>query len=420
MRVLWFANIMMPELAEVLGRTPPVVGGWLPSLLDALRGQAEVQVAVATLDPLADATERHSIKGVVYYCLPGRRASQVRLTRKFVAACKDVVDEFEPDVIHVHGTEYAYGLFTAFSGNTRPSVISIQGLLHVCCRHVGGGLTLADSLDAGRAGLLSRLRFILQERTWTRRGSVERQLIRGNRHFIGRTAWDRAHVIAVSPGAVYYHCDEVMRPPFYATQWAPATAKRHTIFCTAAHSPLKGFHWLLYAMILLREEFPGINVRVAGAPWNEEGGFGYYGKYIARLIEKHDLSRHVTPLPPLAAVEVADEMRAAHVVVIPSLIENSPNSLSEAMLIGTPCVASFTGGIPSLVEDGVSALCFPPGDAAYLAENLRRVFNDEALARRLSTQSRVAASARHNPERIVARQLDIYRAVISSWHGTHT
>ena len=61
------------------------------------------------------------------------------------------------------------------------------------------------------------------------------------------------------------------------------------------------------------------------------------------------------------------ELRRAHVFAISSYIENSPNSLCEAMQAGMPCVATYAGGIPSLVEDGRTGLLFPPGDAPLLA-----------------------------------------------------
>jgi glycosyltransferase involved in cell wall biosynthesis len=296
-------------------------------------------------------------------------------------------------------------------------VISIQGLLHVYSRHVGGGIAFEDALDGQRDGLLSWLRYHYQKIQWTERGRVEKLLIKGNCNFIGRTDWDKAHVLAVNPDANYFYGGELLRPPFFTAKWDIAKAQRHTIFCTAAHSPLKGFHWLLYAVILLRREFSDIKVRVAGALWNEKMGFGYYGRFIKRLIDKYDLSHQIIPLPSLSAEEVAKELCKAHAFVIPSLIENSPNSLAEAMLVGTPCVAAYVGGIPTMSVHNVSSLLFPSGDAACLAYYVRRIFTDDFLAQQLSGNAKKVASDRHNAEKINARQLEIYRQITSGAHG---
>lgn len=419
MKIFWFTNIVLPELATALGRKPEVVGGWMSSLLDAMREQGDVEIAVATLDPEVSSLAIHLVKRVTYFRLPGGRMKVAPLAPAFIASCAGALDAFKPDIIHVHGTEDVYGLFTALHEGACPAVVSIQGLIHVYCRHVRGGLGLGDSLVAGRAGMLASFRYLLQERQWVKRGRIEQRVIRGNGHFIGRTRWDRAHVMAVNPAAQYYHGEEMLRPAFFASRWKTGTVRRHTVFCTAAHSPLKGFHWLLYAVAMLRHEFPQINVRVAGAPWNGTEGCGYYGRYIKRLIDKLGLSRHITPLPSLSAEDVAEELRLAHVFVIPSLIDNSPNSLGEAMLVGTPCIASLVGGIPSMIDDGETALGFPSGDPEYLGDCIRRVFIEDSLALSLSAKARAVAMDRYDPAKVVAGQLEIYRLVIAD-NSTNT
>lgn len=404
----------MPELTRKIGRNIDVYGGWMPSLLNALRSTTDVEIAVACIDPETNQLVKHEIEGVTYFLLPLKQPKEPQLTPAFVEACTEAITAFHPDIIHVHGTEYVYGLFTAQAGCRVPTVISIQGLLHVYSRYVDGGITLRDSFDGGIPGLLSWLRFQLQQFQWIKRGRVEQQILKGNENIIGRTDWDKAHVFEVNPEARYFYGGELLRLPFHEAQWDLAQSQRHSLFCTAAHSPLKGFHWLLYAVNLLKKEFPDINVRVAGAPWNDSKGFGYYGRYLKRLIDKYGLSSHVTPLSSLSAEEVAKELKRAHAFVIPSLIENSPNSLAEAMMVGTPCVASLIGGIPSMVENEKSALCFPGGDVAYLAHCIRRIFTNDELAQQLSSNARAVALERHAPEKIIPQLMETYRNVAST------
>ena len=82
--------------------------------------------------------------------------------------------------------------------------------------------------------------------------------------------------------------------------------------------------------------------------------------------------------------------------VLPSLTEGHPKALIEAMACGLPCSASARGGIPSLLEDGVSGLLFDPEDPRDIAQKVQRLLTDPALARRLGEQARAVAVARYD------------------------
>jgi glycosyltransferase involved in cell wall biosynthesis len=105
-------------------------------------------------------------------------------------------------------------------------------------------------------------------------------------------------------------------------------------------------------------------------------------------------------------------MKNAAVVVIPTFIQIYSVALAEAMIIGTPVVVSYAVGIPSLGKDEDSCLFFPPGDEAMCAYQLERVLTVRELALLLSRESRKIAMVRNNRERIVQRQLEIYRQVV--------
>ena len=109
---------------------------------------------------------------------------------------------------------------------------------------------------------------------------------------------------------------------------------------------------------------------------------------------------------------MADALVGSQVFVAPSLIENSSNSLAEAMLAGVPCIVSLAGGMISMVKDQTTALCFPPGDYAMLAECLRMLFLDPVLAKRLAANAQVIAHMRHDPLRVGQTLVSIYGAVI--------
>jgi glycosyltransferase involved in cell wall biosynthesis len=134
---------------------------------------------------------------------------------------------------------------------------------------------------------------------------------------------------------------------------------------------------------------------------------GYY-RYLTDLIDELGLGANVTAFPSLSEAQVREELETAHVFALPSLIENSTNSLAEAMLCGTPCVCSYCGGVPSMVEDGYSAIFCPPGDETLLAAAIRCVFEDPDLAESIGASARLTARARHHEETIVDTMNRIY------------
>jgi len=109
-----------------------------------------------------------------------------------------------------------------------------------------------------------------------------------------------------------------------------------------------------------------------------------------------------------------NELRRARVFVLPSFIENSPNSLAEAQLTGTPSIASLTGGVQDMVVDAETGILFPAGDGEALSRQIDRVLTDDDLARRLSIQSRQAARKRHAPAQVVDDLVKAYRQIVAS------
>jgi glycosyltransferase involved in cell wall biosynthesis len=88
-------------------------------------------------------------------------------------------------------------------------------------------------------------------------------------------------------------------------------------------------------------------------------------------------------LGALPRERVLELFAAADASVLSSSWENFPHAVVEALAVGTPVIATRVGGVPEVVEDGVNGLLVPPGDAAALAEAVRRFFADGALRDRL-------------------------------------
>ena len=136
-------------------------------------------------------------------------------------------------------------------------------------------------------------------------------------------------------------------------------------------------------------------------------------RWINRLIRHLDLDHAVDWLGPLNATQIVAELKHAAAVVIPTFTETYCMALAEAMMVGTPIAVAYTGGTGYLGKDDESCLFFPPGDEAMCTYQLERILTDKDLALRLSQASRKIAAGRNDRDRIVQRQLEIYRQVVN-------
>jgi glycosyltransferase involved in cell wall biosynthesis len=106
--------------------------------------------------------------------------------------------------------------------------------------------------------------------------------------------------------------------------------------------------------------------------------------------------------------ELGELYDRAALVVCPSYREGLPLCVLEAMAHGKPVVASAVGGIPELVEDGVTGLLVEPGDVAGLRAAIERLLADPALRRRLGRGARARVAERCSWDRVTAATVAAY------------
>ncbi len=103
---------------------------------------------------------------------------------------------------------------------------------------------------------------------------------------------------------------------------------------------------------------------------------------------------------------------AADLFVIPSLEDNLPNTVAEALACGTPVVAFDAGGLPEMVDDGVNGALVPRGDATALAAAIARLLRDGGTLESLSAAARSGATRRYDVRKQARKYADLYCAAI--------
>lgn len=409
MRVLWLCNCLLSD--SDTGAT----GSWLDSLARGLLDANAVELGNITFGPVKVFTQRN-FQRVNQWLVPGG----VPLGRdglppvSLVKAIVEAVKEFSPDLIHVWGTEAFWGLLPSRNLLAYPSLLEIQGLKSQIAKVFFGGMSGAERRRSiGLKELLKRRTMHAEQRDYERWGAREEEIIRGHRFVSVQTAWAESQIKAINPAACLFHVELALRRAFSeAANWQPPP--KPVVFCSAAYSsPFKGMHVAIRAFALLKKRMPEVRLRIAGMHQRSGIRQDGYMRWLNQIISNLGLMNAIEWLGPLHAEQIVSELKQASAQVIPTFIENCCTSMQEAMAVGTPIVASYVGGIPSLAKDEESCLFFPPGDEAMCAQQLERLLNNRDLAMHLSRESRKIAAVRNDRQRIVEKQLDIYRQILS-------
>lgn len=416
MKVLWLLNFIPPVMAKAL-RLPVQAGGsWVMALQQALQGFGRLELVLCAYANQLEQPQRRQLEGCTYLVLPSSGGKQ---------ALEQALQQEQPDLVQLFGTEFQHAqwLFDCF--DAQRILVHIQGLTGPYAQHLPDGLPprllrahpLRDRLAQATGG--STVHQLYQ--TMTRQGQAEQQLFGQVCHVLGRTQWDRALATGWNP-QVQYHCiGEIMRSVFYEGGWQPRTPGcGPVLFVSQAHLPFKGLHWLIEALPEIRRHFPGVQVQVAGWPPQNKGllqpvyhWLADYQGYLAGLARRLGVADCIHYTGVLDAAGMRDAFLNSDVFVMPSTIENSPNALGEAMLLGMPCIAAQVGGIPSMLTSGKEGLLFDPCQPGALAQRVVELLRQPQKAAQLGAAARQRALAVHDPAAIAQAHWVLYQQICS-------
>lgn len=417
MRILWITNIVFPEVTQLLQKNSELKssGGWMLGSAEELVKNDEVELTVAAPTPLVGELRHLKGRKMSYYLLPYGKGN-IKYNKEYESYWKKIYIELNPDVVHIHGTEFSHGLAFLNSCGSSKVVVSIQGLTSVYYKYYLGGLSTIDILRSITLRDLLRGSVFNGKKDFKQRGKYEIKMLQLVNHVIGRTCWDKAHVWAVNPYAQYHFCNETLRSEFYCgEEWNYNNCIPHSIFISQAIYPIKGLHIVLQAMPLILREYPDAQIRVAGMDIarSKEGYIGRlkisgYGKIIKALIKRYQLSDRVCFLGNLNASEMINEYLNANVFVCPGSIENSPNSLGEAQILGTPVVASYVGGVSDMMIGNEDNL-YRFSDVEMCAQKICHIFGN----REYQYDMKEIARKRHERRCNLETTIEIYKSIIN-------
>lgn len=415
MKILWITNIPLPESTALLTGKGDLKasGGWLLGAANALVENKDIDLYVASLSHAVSEVTVLKGRKITHYLLPIGKGN-LKYNKTYESYWKQINKKINPDLVHIHGTEYTHGLAYVNACGSDNVVVSIQGMKSAYYYYYYYGLSTWDIIKNITLRDLIKGTIFDGKKKFRYTAKYEVELISKVHHIIGRTSWDRARTWAINSESNYHFCNETLRDEFYeGITWNYGTCLKHSIFVSQAGYPIKGLHQLLKAMPIILRHYPNTKIRVAGSDITKSDGingmvhFTGYGKIVKNMIGRYALKNHIEFTGPLNAKEMRNEYLKANVFVSPSTIENSPNSLGEAQILGVPCISSYVGGTMDMMYNNEENL-YRFDEVEMLAYKVCEVFKKGS--RQIDMKD--IAKNRHDKQANQLQLINIYKSII--------
>lgn len=415
MRILWFCNT--PGLAKEYLTNTFYGGGWI----DALQGEIEedgkhelglVFYSNEDLEPFSyGKTKYFPVKRLLankWKRFVYRWNASVEYDES-LEAFVDVINTYKPDVINVFGTENPFGLIVKRVTDI-PIAVAIQGNLTAYSFKFFSGITHFSQLKS--LSWMERKNIMINYALFKSMAKVEREILNNTSYVMGRTDWDRRICRILAPNATYLHVNEIIRPSFYKSRWKFKQKESFTCFTTTGVNIYKGFETIVNAAIELTQNNFQFKWKVAGI--KEDDVLAKIALKARGIKKPGDINIQLVGVLPESGL--IEHMLQSDAYVQVSHIENSPNSLFEAMLLGMPVIASHAGGSGSIIENNVTGWLIQDGDPISLAGAILEMADDPARMQEFGNRSYTTAHALIEPKKVYQSLIDAYSLMIKQKH----
>ena len=368
--------LVLADERDVLQRydlPDPYFGSAPTALLEGFKNRPDIEVHIVGCVRNSLRVPERVADNIYYHAV---RVSRWAFLRTAYLPCilkvRKKLRQIQPDIVHGQGTERYQGLCAAYSGF--PNVITIHGNM----RQIASALRAKPCSFHWLAARLEpwAIRYTAGVICLSRH---TQQQVRG----LARQTW-------LVPNAA--------QEAFFKIERAPA--KVPTLLFAANVAPYKNQNLLIRTLDPIASS---TEIRLIFVGRVAEGDA--YSQEFLSLVDSRPWCTH---LGFQAGPALRDHFQNAHVLVLPTLEDNCPMVVLEAMAAGLPVAASRIGGIPDLIDDGVDGLLFDPRNPEAIRSAVLRVLSDSRAANALAAMARKRALERYHPVEIARRHIEIY------------
>lgn len=292
----------------------------------------------------------------------------------------------------------------------RPDLVHVQGQNFYAAAALGAPYPRVVTLH----GMLQKEAQILDRRSGWREQASKRLRGRFNSYFENFALRKASDLIVISPyvaeciagrtSATLHNIENPIDDAFFKLPLAEVPGR---LLFAGPLEPRKGLHHLLAAVGRLGDN-AGIHLHIAGKTIDRS-----YAEEMHRYVRDHYLGSRVRFLGVVDQERLLREFAEASLIVMASREESSPMLIQQAMAAAKPVVAPKVGGIPHLVENGVTGLLVEPGNSEAMAVAIARLMEDDRSRQRMREEGRRRALVRFRAEAIAERTLEVYQSVLS-------
>jgi glycosyltransferase involved in cell wall biosynthesis len=418
MKILWFTNT--PSLYDQ-GKHSYHGGGWIESLEELVSKQNDVELAVSffhtegfqkeqrgntTYYPILKKSGKKTPLKAIFYGLIGEIESE----NKIIPNLLKVIEDFEPDVIQVFGTE---GVFASIQKYTNiPVVIHLQGLITPY-------LNTYFPPNQSHWSFIFSKNFIFKNLTgrgifasfirFQKQSEREKQHFFNTKNIMGRTHWDYLVSKIYSPDSQYFHVEEVLRSVFYNTiEKEYKLNDTITIVSTLSDTIYKGIDVVLKSAKLLKEQ---TNINFKWQIIGLDGESDLLNHFICTF-KINPKEFNIEFIGKKNANELISVLLEADLFIHPSYIDNSPNSVCEAQIIGLPVIACDVGGLSTLIENNKTGILVPSNGLFEIVSTLTDYIKQPEKYFLIGKNAREFALKRHDKKNIIDDLIKSYLKII--------
>lgn len=295
------------------------------------------------------------------------------------------IKEIDPDIIHVQGQMLRYLTMTPMFDRLKskyPVISTIHGISKIEQKYHGmSGVNIKINSYIEKI-TLSRISNIIVCSPWMK--DMVNSIINKNNN------------ICIIPNGIDF--DEIQR-----RESKLSNINSPSIFFVGVLEKVKGLEILLRAIPIILEYIPEVSIYIAGT--------GSQEIKLKRLIKELDIEENVTFLGYISEDEKYSYFKSTDICVFPSIYEPFGIVLLEAMACEKPVVASNTGGIPFVVEDGKTGILFGCGNIGDLATKIVILLKDKELQGKMGRAGK-ERSKQFTWEKIAGETIELYKKIL--------